>query len=96
MGRDGDDGVVVPLRLYKTVTVVSTLIAVVAVVGGFVLLDVATQRASVPASRIDPVLGTLGLASILGGALVYAYATRFRAEGMGKDKTEGDEPDDDG
>jgi hypothetical protein len=53
-GTDGGDGggtrgrrdVVVPLRLYKTVTVFSTLIAVVAVVLGFVLLDAATQGGS--------------------------------------------------
>jgi VIT1/CCC1 family predicted Fe2+/Mn2+ transporter len=41
-GRRGRRDVVVPMRLYKTVTVFSTLGAVVAVVVGFVLLDAAT------------------------------------------------------
>ncbi len=48
--QEGDRGsrdVVVPLSLYKTVTVFSTLIAVVAVVVGFVLLDAATQQGGI-------------------------------------------------
>ncbi|MFB6106343.1 MAG: hypothetical protein ABEJ70_05155 [Halobacteriaceae archaeon] len=100
---DADDGtgpretggsreVVVPMRLYKTVTVFSTLIAVGCVVAGFVVLDRATQRASVDIARVDPVLAVFGVALIAGGGVVYAYAGRFRAEGMGrgKDNNEGD------
>ncbi|MEF8782376.1 MAG: hypothetical protein V5A39_09730 [Haloarculaceae archaeon] len=83
--------VVVPLRLYKTVTVFSTLFAVAFVLGGFVLIDVATDRATADVSEIDPVLAILGLAGIVGGAAIYAFSTRFRAEGMGKAKDESDE-----
>jgi len=88
--------VVVPLRLYKTVTVFSTLFAIVFVLAGFVLLDVATDRATADVSEIDPGLAILGVAGIVGGAAVYAFSTRFRAEGMGKPKDESDEPSNDG
>jgi len=95
---DGSGGrdVVVPLRLYKTVTVFSTLFAVAFVLGGFVLLDAATDRATAEVSEIDPLLAILGLAGIAGGAAVYAFSTRFRAAGMGKPKHESDEPSNDG
>jgi hypothetical protein len=99
-GTDADAGdgipadsrdVVVPLRLYKTVTVFSTLFAVVFVLAGFILLDVATDRATAELSEIDPLLAILGLVSLVGGAAIYAFSTRFRAEGMGKSKDESDE-----
>jgi hypothetical protein len=88
-GRDvpeeaGDREVVVPLRVYKTVTVFSTLLAVAAVVGGFLLIDRATNRAT--AASVDPVFGVGGIALIVAGAGIYAFSTRFRAEGMGKSK----------
>ena len=93
---DGDAGsqreVVVPLRLYKTVTVFSTLFAVFSVVGGFILVDVATDRASAPASEIDVPVAIGGIALILAGAVVYAFSTRFRTEEMGKSKDDADEP----
>jgi len=97
-GTDGSDrrDVVVPLRLYKTVTVFSTLFAIAFVLGGFVLLDAATDRATAEISEIDPLLAILGLAGIAGGAAVYAFSTRFRAAGMGKPKDESDEPSNDG
>jgi hypothetical protein len=102
-GEESDTGsgagtrdVVVPLRLYKTVTVFSTLFAIVFVLGGFVLLDTATDRATADVSEIDPALAILGVAGIVGGAAVYAFSTRFRAEGMGKAKAESDEPSNDG
>jgi Na+-transporting NADH:ubiquinone oxidoreductase subunit NqrE len=88
--------VVVPLRLYKTVTVFSTLIAVAAVVLGFVALDAATQRATLEASEVNPWLAALGVAFIAAGGLVYAFASRFRAEGMRKDKDASDEDSDNG
>ena len=88
--------VVVPLGLYKTVTVFSTLFAIAFVLGGFVLLDAATDRATAEVSEIDPLLAILGLAGIAGGAAVYAFSTRFRAAGMGKPKDESDEPPNDG
>jgi hypothetical protein len=95
-GTTGSRDVVVPLRLYKTVTVFSTLFAVAFVLLGFVLLDAATDRATAEVSEIDPVLAIVGLAGIVGGAAVYAFSTRFRAEGMGKSKDESDEASDNG
>jgi len=93
--RSDDDGsqreVVVPLRLYKTVTVFSTLIAVFSVVGGFILVDVATNRASAPASEIDVPIAIGGVGLILVGTVVYAFSTRFRTEEMGKSKDDADE-----
>ncbi|PSP85435.1 hypothetical protein BRC83_02955 [Halobacteriales archaeon QS_1_68_17] len=86
----------VPLRVYKAVTVFSTLFAVLTVVVGFVLLDSATDRARAPLSEIDPVLALVGLGLIAAGAITYAYSTRFRAEGMGNAKDDADEPSDDG
>jgi len=96
--RRADDGtdVVVPLRLYKTVTVFSTLFAVVFVLAGFVMLDSATNRATAELSEVDPVLGVLGLASLVFGAAVYAFSTRFRTEEMGKAKDDSDEGSDNG
>ena len=104
-GRDGGTrtagrDVVVPMRLYKTVTVFSTLIAVVSVVFGFMLLDAATLNVSflsaiatgvfglIGVGVADGVLSTLlaavGLGAIGFGGGVYVVGTRFRAEGMGK------------
>ncbi|MBV0923261.1 hypothetical protein KTS45_03530 [Halomicroarcula limicola] len=94
-GEDRRD-VVVPLRVYKTVTVFSTLIAVACVVGGFVLVDVATDRASAPASEIDVPVAIGGIGLILAGTVVYAFSTRFRTAEMGKSKDDADEPSDNG
>jgi hypothetical protein len=88
--------VVLPLRLYKTVTVFSTLFAVAAVVLGFVVLDAATRRATLEVSEIDPWLAGLGVALIAAGGVVYAFSSRFRAEGMRKDKDASDEESDNG
>ena len=87
-----DRDVVIPLSLYKVVTVFSTLIAAVAVVGGFMLLDEATQRASATLTEVDPVLALLGLFLIAGGGALYAFSGRFRAPGMGTTKNDEDEP----
>lgn len=98
--ESGRRDVEVPLSLYKVVTVSSTLIAVVTVVGGFVLLDAATDRGQAAVSEIDPLVAVAGLALILIGAATYAYATRFRAEGMGtgtgRSKDDSDEPSEHG
>lgn len=88
--------VVVPMRLYKTVTVFSTLLAMAAVIGGFVVLDTATNRAQLPLSEVRPALAVAGLGLIVLGAAIYAFSTRFRTEGMGKSKERADEESDDG
>jgi len=109
---DGRRDVVVPMRLYKTVTVFSTLIAIVGVVLGFVLLDAATIRLSLlrrvvvgglravgvvpPDTALNAVLAVLGLASIGFGAGVYVLGTRFRARGMGNPQEDADESTDNG
>jgi hypothetical protein len=93
---EGARDVIVPLRVYKAVTVFSTLFAVVFVLAGFVLLDSATNRATAELSEIDPLLALLGIGLLVGGAAVYAFSTRFRTEGMGKSKDESDEGSDNG
>ncbi|MFC6906264.1 DUF7315 family membrane protein [Halalkalicoccus tibetensis] len=91
-----DDGVVVPMRVYKTVTVFSTLFAVVGVVGGFVLLDVATNRAQADLGDVNPLLALLGVALIVVSAATYAFSTRFRAAEMGNAKESEDEESNNG
>jgi hypothetical protein len=88
--------VVVPNRVYKAVTVFSTLFAVVAVVGGFIVLDAATKRASVALSEADPILALAGIGLIVAGAATYAFSTRFRAAGMGNAKDVTDVSSDNG
>jgi len=111
-GRRGRRDIEVPMRLYKTITVFSTLIAVVTVVAGFFLLDAATLQVSflraiiagglgavglsVPTGVLSTVLAVCGLLVIAFGAAVYTIATRFRAEGMGKSQEDADEGDDNG
>ncbi|MFB6160739.1 MAG: hypothetical protein ABEJ61_06140 [Haloferacaceae archaeon] len=111
-GEAGGRDVTVPLRLYKTVTVFSTLIAVVAVVGGFMLLDAATLRMSLlrgvvvfllsavglrpPATLLSALLAVAGLLAVGAGAGVYTLGTRFRARGMGKSQDDTDEGSNDG
>ncbi|WP_096390928.1 DUF7315 family membrane protein [Halopenitus persicus] len=103
----GGREIVVPLRLYKTVIVFSTLVAIVAFVGGFVLIDAATLQVSLLRSVIAGVLASAGiapsadvltallavagLASIVFGSAVYVFGTRFRAQGMGKSQEDSDE-----
>mgnify|MGYP006866529673 FL=1 len=108
-GASGRD-VVVPMRLYKTVTVFSTLIAVVCVVFGFMLLDAATLNVSFLGNVVTGVLSLVGITvadgvlsalfaavglGIIGlGAGVYVVGTRFRAAGMGKSQEDSDEGSD--
>lgn len=99
--RDGDGSaggrsVILPLRLYKTVTVFSTLLAIVGVVLGFVFLDRATEHSRTSLSGIDPALAVLGLAFIVLAGAIYAFSTRFRAGAMGKPKERTDERSDNG
>jgi hypothetical protein len=108
----GRRDVVVPMRVYKTVTVFSTLLAVLGVVVGFVLLDAATIRLSLlrrlvagallavgvtpPETVLSAVLAVLGVAAIAFGAGVYVLGTRFRARGMGNAQEAAAESSDDG
>ena len=79
-GRD----VVVPMRLYKTVTVFSTLIAVVCVVGGFVLLDAATGSGGIVRALAGVVLvGGLGADPGAVAAAFRAFAPAFAVGGLG-------------
>jgi hypothetical protein len=104
---DGRREVELPLRLYKTVTVFSTLIAVVCVVVGFLLFDAATLGgslfrrlvtgafAAVGLSLAEGTLSALfavaGLLAIGGGAAVYILGTRFRAPGMTGERDDAEE-----
>ena len=91
VSSDGSREVIVPLRVYKAVIVFSTMFSVFLIVGGFIVLDVATRRATLSLSEINPLLGLLGLAMIAAGGALYAFATRFRARGMGNAKERPDE-----
>jgi len=110
-GSDGDTSgrrdVVVPLRLYKTITVFSTLIAAICILAGFILLDAATLEISVlrsllvlgiEAVGISPdqgllsgLLGVVGLGLMALGSSVFILSSRFRAEGMGNSQEDADE-----
>lgn len=79
----GDSDVIVPLSVYKIVTVFSTLIAGAAVVVGFAVLDTATQRAQAPVDEINIPLALLGIGMIIAGSAIYVFSTRFRTAGMG-------------
>ncbi|WP_303653766.1 hypothetical protein [Halorubrum sp. F4] len=107
--RIGPNGreVVVPLRLYKTVTAISTLAAVVTYLIGFILVDAATLQVSVvrrlillvldrvgitlAEDTLTALLAIAGVASILLGTAVYVLGTRFRAQGMGKPQEDSNE-----
>lgn len=99
VGPDGRE-IVVPFRLYKSVTVFSTLAAVVAYLIGFTLVDAATLQISFVRTAIvyllnsaglfpsnDLLVATLvitGIAFLVAGTTVYVLGTRFRGQGMGK------------
>ncbi|GAB3684503.1 hypothetical protein GCM10028857_13580 [Salinarchaeum chitinilyticum] len=89
--RGGRPEVVVPMDLYKTVTVFSTLLSIALVVGGMIALDTATARATASADEVNLPVAILGVSSIVMGAATYAFAARFRAEGMGNPKDADDE-----
>ena len=98
VGADGRE-IVVPFRLYKAVTVFSTLAAVVAYLIGFTLVDAATLQISFVRTTIVYLLNSAGLypssdalvaalaitgiAFIVAGTAVYVLGTRFRGQGMG-------------
>lgn len=100
--QDGPGGreVVVPMPLYKTVVVFSTLIAIVSFIGGFLLIDAATLQVSLVRTLVLGALAAVGLRPGTGlvtgafavaglsliafGAAVYVLGTRFRFREMGK------------
>ncbi|WP_440991153.1 DUF7315 family membrane protein [Haloarchaeobius baliensis] len=86
----------VPMRLYKTVTVFATMLAMTGVILGFIVLDTATNSANAPLSEVNLLLALLGLGLIVAGAAIYAFSTRFRTAGMGKSKDDTDEESDNG
>lgn len=103
----GRRDIVVPLRLYKTITVFSTLIAAVSILAGFILLDAATLQVSVLRSLIvtgveaigvtpnqdllGGLLGIAGLSLMAFGSGVFILSSRFRAAGMGNAQEDADE-----
>jgi uncharacterized membrane protein len=106
-GTSDDRGgreVVVPMALYKRVTVFGTLIAILTVLFGFMSLDAALYSGSflrvnvqwllglvgvtVPAAWLSIAFAVLGLAFIAFGAGAYVLSTRFRTEGMGTAREE--------
>jgi len=107
--RVGPDGreVVVPFRMYKAVTVFSTLAAVIAYLIGFTLVDAATRQISFFRTTVVYLLNSAGLypsddtlvaalaitgiAFIIGGTAVYVLGTRFRGQGMGKSQDDSGE-----
>ncbi|MFB6199126.1 MAG: hypothetical protein ABEI52_12820 [Halobacteriaceae archaeon] len=95
---DGDRAreVIVPDPLYRVITVFSTLIAIICVVGGFVLLDLATDRASATLGQINVPLALIAILIIVIGAGQYAFASRFRAEGMETDNNTENKSNDNG
>ena len=100
--RVGPSGreVVVPLSLYKTVTALSTFVAIATYLVGFILIDAATLQVSFVRRILAYLIGSVGLTlsddvltalfaivgvgSILLGTAAYVLGTRFRAQGMGK------------
>lgn len=103
----GPRDVVVPTRLFKLVTVATTLLAVPTVVLGFMFLDAATLQTSVARatvlfvvnwlglpveeSVVSILLGFVGIGLIVLGAGIYIVGSRFRAAGMGNAEEDTDE-----
>ncbi|WP_435345565.1 DUF7315 family membrane protein [Haloarchaeobius sp. HRN-SO-5] len=92
----GSREVEVPLRLYKTITVFTTMLAMTAVIAGFVVLDSATNRATADLDEVNLLLALFGLGLIVVGAATYAFSTRFRTAEMGKSKDDSGEDSDNG
>jgi len=108
----GRRDVVVPLRLYKTITVFSTMIAAASILAGFILLDAATLELSVLRSLIvvgiesvgitpnqdllGGLLGVAGLGLMALGSGVFVLSSRFRAPGMGNAQEDADEKSNNG
>lgn len=94
---DGDRRhVAVPMPIFKVVTVVTTLLAVLGIIGGFWLIDRGTNRARAAPEEVDIVLTVLGLGLIGFAAIIYVFSTRFTPEERANDKGTSTEPADDG
>lgn len=109
-GRREDGTIVVPMRMYKGITVFSTLLATVLVVLGFVCFDAATRtdhllRVSLrwvfeavgvtpSVSVLNVLFGLLGVGLIVLGAGSYILGTRFKTEGMVEGGDDGEDPGD--
>ena len=103
----GRRDVVVPIRLYKTITVFSTLIATACILGGFIFIDAATLQVSVlrrlllsglasiglgvDQELFTGVLAIIGLSLMAAGTGVFVFSRRFRAPGMGNAPEDSDE-----
>jgi len=103
----GRRDVVVPIRLYKTITVFSTLIATACILGGFILIDAATLQVSVlrrlllgglatvglsvDQELFSAILAIAGLSLMAAGTGVFVLSSRFRAPGMGNAQEDSDE-----
>jgi len=96
--RTPDGSVVVPMRVYKGITVFSTLVATALVVFGFFLFDAATRLDNPiretavwaveltgwtpSAGVVNVAFGLLGVAVLLVGAGSYILGTRFKTAEM--------------
>ena len=102
----GRRDIVVPIRLYKTITVFSTLIATACILGGFILIDAATLQVSVLRRLLlaglegislsvnqelfSAILAIGGLSLMAAGTGVFILSSRFRAPGMGNAQEDSD------
>lgn len=84
--RPSDDDVIVPMSLFKVVTVFSTFIAAAAVVGGFIIIDMATRGGLASLEEVNVILALIGVGVIVLGSGIYVFSTRFRTEGMRSSK----------
>lgn len=85
----------VPMRLYKVVTVLTTLFSILGVVGGLLLIDRGTNRGRAAADEVDIIVTIVGVLLIALAAAAYAFSTRFtppqRANDKGTSSEAGDE-----
>lgn len=91
---EGDDQrrqVAVPMRLYKVVTVLTTMLAVVGIVLGLILLDQGTNRARAAPEDVDVLVTAAGVVMIVAAAAAYAFSTRFTPPERANDKGDSSE-----
>lgn len=94
--ESGRRSVPVPLPIFKVVTVVTTLLAVLVIIAGFWLIDLGTDRARAAPEDVDVAVTLVGLVLIGLAAALYAFSTRFTPEERANDKGASTEPSDDG